>query len=28
MHDYARQAWNNTTLLNTDHATMKVITYE
>lgn len=28
LHDYARQAWNNVTLLNTSHTTMKVIRYE
>jgi hypothetical protein len=28
MHNYARQAWDNTTLLNTAQTNMKVITYE
>jgi hypothetical protein len=28
LHDYARQAWNNVTVLNTDHVTMKVIRYD
>jgi hypothetical protein len=28
LHDYARQAWNNVTLLNTNHVTIKVIKYE